>query len=87
MVIAPFLGPNVALALSSVLVEKKLGMDAMKTLLAGEIIVVLLSASMGFLFNVDPNKSEISSRAIADFPDIILGAAGVLAFTAGAILS
>ncbi len=88
MVIAPFLGPNVALALSSVLAEKKLGMDAMKTLLTGGFIVVGLSAGTGVFFNVDPNISEIASRTSADLPDIILalasGAAGVLAFTAGA---
>ena len=88
MVIAPFLGPNVALALSSVLAEKKLGMDAMKTLIAGGAIVVFLAAAMGLLLDVDPGVAEISSRTGIGFADIILalasGAAGVLAFTTGA---
>ncbi len=88
MVIAPFLGPNVALALSSVLAEKKLGMDAMKTLIAGGAIVVFLAAAMGLLLDVDPAVAEISSRTGIGFADIILalasGAAGVLAFTTGA---
>jgi uncharacterized hydrophobic protein (TIGR00341 family) len=88
MVIAPFLGPNVALALSSVLAEKKLGADAMKTLAVGGMIVIVLSAAMGFVFNVDTGIDEISTRTSVGFADVILalasGAAGVLAFTTGA---
>ncbi len=88
MVIAPFLGPNVALALSSVLAEKKLGSDAMKALVAGGLIVVALAVSMGLLIDVDPGMTEISSRTTTSYSDIILalasGAAGVLAFTTGA---
>lgn len=88
MVIAPFLGPNVALALSSVLAEKKLGADAMKTLIVGGLIVVILAITMGLLINVDTQVGEISSRTSTGFADIILalasGAAGVLAFTTGA---
>ena len=48
MVIAPFLGPNVALALSTNLAEHKLGINALKTLLSGVLIVLLLSAGMGY---------------------------------------
>ena len=88
MVIAPFLGPNVALALSSVIAEKKLGADAMKTLAVGGLIVVLLSAGIGLTINIDTGIIEISSRTSLGFGDIILalasGAAGVLAFTTGA---
>ena len=88
MVIAPFLGPNVALALSSVLAEKKLGVDAMKTLAVGGLIVVILSAGIGFLIDIDTGIVEISSRTSLGFGDIVLalasGAAGVLAFTTGA---
>ncbi|MCD4736730.1 MAG: TIGR00341 family protein [Bacteroidales bacterium] len=88
MVIAPFLGPNVALALSSVLAEKKLGADAMKTLAVGGLIVVILSVCIGLVINVDTGVVEISSRTSTGFADIILalasGAAGVLAFTTGA---
>jgi len=88
MVIAPFLGPNVALALSSVLAEKKLGADAMKTLTVGGLIVVILSVSIGLAFNIDAGIAEVSSRTSMGFADIILalasGAAGVLAFTTGA---
>ncbi len=88
MVIAPFLGPNVALALSSVLAEKKLGVDAMKTLAVGGLIVVILSVSIGLIFPVDSAIVEISSRTHLGYGDMALalasGAAAVLAFTTGA---
>ncbi len=88
MVIAPFLGPNVALALSSVLAEKKLGTDAMKALVVGGLIVVTIAVSIGLGIDVDTNSIEISSRTSTGFADIALalasGAAGVLAFTTGA---
>ncbi len=87
MVIAPFLGPNVALALSTSLADKKLGLNALKTLLSGVLIVVLLSACMGSCFDTDPSIPEIALRTQASLSDIILalasGCAGVLAFTTG----
>lgn len=88
MVIAPFLGPNVALALSNVLADKKLGWDSFKTLIAGIVVVLLLSISLGYLVNFDTSIPEIASRTQPDYWDILLalasGAAGVLAFTTGA---
>lgn len=88
MVIAPFLGPNVALALSNVLADRKLGFDSLKTLLAGIVVVLVLSIGMGLLVDIDPATPEILSRMQPDFWDILLalasGAAGVLAFTTGA---
>jgi uncharacterized hydrophobic protein (TIGR00341 family) len=88
MVIAPFLGPNVALALSTNLADKKLGFSALKTLLAGIFIALLLSAGMGYFFETNPDIHEIATRTRAGLSDIILalasGCAGVLAYTAGA---
>ena len=88
MVIAPFLGPNVALALSTNLADNKLGLNALKTLLSGILIVLLLSACMGYFFKTNPTIPEIATRTRADLSDIILalasGCAGVLAFTTGA---
>jgi len=87
MVIAPFLGPNVALALSVNLADDKLGLNALKTLLSGIVIVLLLSAGMGYFFDTDPTIPEIAMRTGASLSDIILalasGCAGVLAFTTG----
>jgi len=87
MVIAPFLGPNVALALSTTLADTDLGTRAIKTLLIGLGIVLLLSATMGYVLNATPQIPEIASRTRTDLSDLILalasGAAGVLAFTTG----
>lgn len=87
MVIAPFLGPNVAFALSANLADHELGFDAMKAILWGVIVVLLLSAGMGYLFDADPEIPEIAARTTLDLSDIILalasGCAGVLAFTTG----
>lgn len=66
MVIAPFLGPNVALALSTCLAEKELGNRALKTLVAGISLVLVLTMCFGFccqLFN--PQTSLLTSGGIA----------------------
>jgi uncharacterized hydrophobic protein (TIGR00341 family) len=88
MVIAPFLGPNVALALSTNLADKKLALSALKTLFSGIFIVLLLSACMGYFFQTNPDTHEIATRTTAGLSDIILalasGCAGVLAYTTGA---
>ena len=87
MVIAPFLGPNVALALSTCLADYELGKNGLKTLVAGIAIAFLLSVIIGLLFEVDPTAGEIASRTQASMSAIVLamasGAAGVLAFTTG----
>lgn len=87
MVIAPFLGPNVALAFSTTLADVKLGFGAVRTLLVGVALVLLLSVSMGAVLGADPQTPEIAARTRIDLSDLILaiasGAAGVLAFTTG----
>ncbi len=88
MVIAPFLGPSVALALSATLGENKLRNDALRATIAGFSLVIFLSAIIGYFFVVDPGIPEIASRTQTGISDILLalasGAAGVLAFTTGA---
>jgi uncharacterized hydrophobic protein (TIGR00341 family) len=88
MVIAPFLGPNVALSLSNVLADRKLGSDAFRTLVAGIGLVLIIAFIAGASVKVDPSIPEIASRTAPDMWDILLalasGAAGVLAFTTGA---
>ena len=87
MVLAPFLGPNVAAALSSTLADGKLGRSAGKTLFIGVFISLGMSVIMGTLFHPDPSGYEILSRTDVGIPDIIValaaGCAGVLAFTTG----
>ncbi len=88
MVIAPLLGPNVGLALATTLGDFGLGRNALKTNLAGVMIALGLSIVAGYMLEVDPNISEISSRTQVGLSDIVLalasGTAGVLAFTSGA---
>ena len=87
MVIAPFLGPNVALALSTCLADYDLGRNGLKTLVAGVAIAFGLAVLIGLALDVDPTASEIAARTRASMSDIVLalasGAAGVLAFTTG----
>lgn len=87
MVIAPLLGPNVALALSTTLGDTKLFSKSIKTNLTGIGVAFLLSAAMGIILNVDISVYEIASRTEVHLSDIALalasGAAGVLAYTIG----
>ncbi|MCL7489432.1 MAG: TIGR00341 family protein [Desulfobulbaceae bacterium] len=88
MVIAPLLGPNVALSLAVTLGDDELGRNASKTNLAGVVLAFVVSLSIGYFAYVDPNQPEIFSRTIVSYADIILalasGVAGALAFTTGA---
>jgi uncharacterized hydrophobic protein (TIGR00341 family) len=87
MVIAPLLGPNVALALASALGDVTLAQRALKTNVAGVATALVLSVVVGLLLPVDPAGAEIASRTSVGIGDIVLalaaGAAGTLAFTQG----
>lgn len=71
MVIAPFLGPNVALALSTCLADYELVNNGLKTLLAGAAMAFALSVAIGMLFDIDPSSGEIASRTQASMSDIV----------------
>ena len=87
MVIAPLLGPNVALSLGITLGDVSLLRQGFRTALAGVVAALALSALIGVLLDVDPTLSELASRTRVDLGDIVLalasGCAGALAFTAG----
>jgi len=88
MVIAPLLGPNVALALATALGDLALLRHALLTALAGIATAMVLSVFIGVLLNVDPATPEIASRNAVGLGDIAValasGVAGALAFTTGA---
>jgi uncharacterized hydrophobic protein (TIGR00341 family) len=88
MVIAPLLGPNVGLSLSTTLADSDLGRKALRTLAAAVAASLLLSAALGVLLQPDPSTGEIASRTEISLYDIVLalaaGAAGVMALTSGA---
>ena len=98
MVIAPLLGPNVALALSTVLSDARLAASALKTNIAGVGFAVSLSIALGVLSPSLLGALGSAPATLAEIPavaartrvgpeDLILasasGAAGVLAFTTG----
>jgi uncharacterized hydrophobic protein (TIGR00341 family) len=88
MVIAPLLGPNVALALAATLADVKLGWQAAKAFVAAALVAFALSVVSGLLLAVDPATPEIAGRTTVGLADIVLslaaGCAGVLAYTTGA---
>jgi len=61
MVIAPLLGPNVALSLGTTLGDLSLLRHGFVTALAGIAAAFALSVIIGLLLNVDPTSSEILS--------------------------
>lgn len=87
MVIAPLLGPNVALALATTLGDLPLAKQAALTSLAGIATVTLMTLSIGALLHVDPTLSQLASRTQVGLSDVALalaaGCAGALAFTTG----
>jgi uncharacterized hydrophobic protein (TIGR00341 family) len=87
MVIAPLLGPNVALSLASTLGDIQLAKDARKANLVGIILPLCLAALLGMLIPLDGVGPEILSRTEIGYTDIILalaaGIAGTLSFTMG----
>lgn len=87
MVIAPLLGPNVALSFATTLGDAELGINALKTNLVGIMAAFGISLLLGFFLTVDPTIHEIQARTVVSYADIILalasGIAGALSFTSG----
>ena len=87
MVIAPLLGPNIALAFSSSLGDTGLMWSAFKTSAAGLGLALILSFFAGMLLDIEPLGSEILSRTDVDISGVVLalasGAAAVLSLTTG----
>jgi uncharacterized hydrophobic protein (TIGR00341 family) len=87
MVIAPLLGPNVALSLGTTLGDLSLLRQGLVTALAGVGAALALSVLIGVVLNVDPTLSEMASRTRVGLGDIAValasGSAGALAFTTG----
>lgn len=89
MVIAPLLGPNVAMSLATTLGDTDLLRRALKTNLVGVASALAFAVLVGFLFHVNPETPAIASRTGLKVGDILLalaaGAAGTLAFTHGIV--
>lgn len=87
MVIAPLLGPNMALSLATTLADAKLARLSIRTLTVGILLASALSLILGYLLNVDPSTPEIATRTEVGLGDVGLalasGSAGALFLTIG----
>jgi uncharacterized hydrophobic protein (TIGR00341 family) len=87
MVLAPLLGPNVALALGTTLGDIQLSRKAIQAIFMGSGTALLLAVAAGLLVSIDPEIPGLLSRTQVDISDIILalsaGGAAVLSFTSG----
>jgi uncharacterized hydrophobic protein (TIGR00341 family) len=87
MVIAPLLGPNMALALGTTLGKLDLIRKSLVTNAAGVAMAFLFAVCLGAVTNPDPSGPEIASRTTVEFSDILLalasGVAGAVAVTTG----
>ena len=72
MVVAPLLGPNVALALGLCLADTALTRAAIRTNLAGFALAFGAAFVLGVLFSVDPAIPEMASRTRVGLLDLVL---------------
>jgi uncharacterized hydrophobic protein (TIGR00341 family) len=91
MIIAPLLGPTMAMAMAATLGDSTLGRRAMITLTVGIFAALAFTFALGMFIDVDPLVAELRNRTIVAPADIALalacGVAGVLAFSQGASLA
>ena len=87
MVIAPLLGPNLALAFATAIGDAEMIGKAVITNIAGVSLTLLLSTGIGLIFAKDLNSAELMSRTQVDFDSIAValasGAAAALSLTTG----
>jgi uncharacterized hydrophobic protein (TIGR00341 family) len=87
MVIAPLIGPNIALSLGTTLGDTNLLRRAVLVNLAGVAVALLMSVALGAIVEIDPTIPELAARTNVHMADVLLalaaGAAGALAVTRG----
>jgi len=87
MVIAPLLGPNMALSLATTLADVRLAWLSLRTLAVGILLATILALLFGYALDVDPTTPEIASRTNVGLADVGLalasGSAGALFLTIG----
>jgi uncharacterized hydrophobic protein (TIGR00341 family) len=87
MVIAPLLGPNIALAFAATLGDRDLLLKSFKTNMAGVAFALSLSIAIGWFWPPITLNPEILARTAVGFDDVVLalasGAAAVLSLTSG----
>jgi uncharacterized hydrophobic protein (TIGR00341 family) len=87
MVLAPLLGPNMALSLATTLGDLVLARRALGAAAVGFFVALALSVGAGLVFPFNPQSPEIFSRTNVGLGEVVLalasGTAGALAFTTG----
>lgn len=87
MVIAPLLGPNLALGLGTALGDVPLMVKSTFTTLVGIVIAVLMSIVIGYVWPTDTFSTELLSRTEVGLDSVALalasGAAAALSLTTG----
>jgi len=87
MVIAPLLGPNIALALAAALGDTQLMLDSLKTNLAGLALAFALAGVIGLFWPLDVSSDELIARTDVGLDSVALalasGAAAALSLTTG----
>lgn len=88
MVVAPLLGPNLALSLGLTLGDRPLIVRSFLSSSLGLAVALLTAVLLSQLIDVDPQVSEIESRTRVKLSDMVLafaaGCAGTLGYTTGA---
>jgi uncharacterized hydrophobic protein (TIGR00341 family) len=87
MVIAPLLGPNIALGLATALGDTVLMWKSLKTTFVGVIMTLILSIGIGIVWPDNLDSPELLARTVVGIDSAVLamasGAAAVLALTTG----
>ena len=87
MVIAPLLGPNLALSLGTALGDTNMMLRSAKTLTVGILLAIVLSAAIGFVWPGDLSSHELMTRTTAGMDSVALalasGAAAALSLSTG----
>lgn len=87
MVIAPLLGPNIALSLGTALGDLSLIRKSVQTLVVGIVLSVAVSAGLGLFWPFDMSSHELMSRTEVGLDSAVLalasGAAAALSLTTG----
>ncbi len=87
MVIAPLLGPNMAISFATTVGDVEMGRTAFRTSAAGAAVAFGVAVLLGLALTVDPSGAEIASRTTVGFGHMALalaaGAAAVLSLTRG----
>ncbi len=87
MVIAPLLGPNMAMAFAAALGDARLALQSLKTNATGVTIALLIAFAIGVIWPLNFNSEELISRTDVGLEGIALalasGMAAVLSLTTG----